>query len=287
MHDLQNHGTAIINPAPCGVEATIIVLGAPRSGTSMVSKALNTMGIPMGMFMDDAVFEDRQIAGIVTELDDIAKRLKALGTPQPPAGKRFSERMLAMMGHEIAKPAEQIQRSIAIVRALVKDMRTATKPQNDDDRAALAERGEVVLKKLNQFVSRSNESNRKWGFKRPSAYETFTPDLTPFRNPRLIVPFRDPVAIAMRNVISMEFKLMPALGLAIEQTRRLAAFVQSTKVPVLLVSYEKALLDPAHFVTATAEFCGVELNEVIRRTVSATIANGDETYLQQSRLNKT
>ena len=42
-----------------------------------------------------------------------------------------------------------------------------------------------------------------WGFKRPGLYNLIAPqELELFRRPFLILTFRDPVAIAQRNVIS-------------------------------------------------------------------------------------
>jgi hypothetical protein len=60
---LTNPGVVCLNrPDQPSVQKTIIVVGIPRSGTSMVASALECMGVFMGQYIDQAVYEDIAIA---------------------------------------------------------------------------------------------------------------------------------------------------------------------------------------------------------------------------------
>ena len=203
MDNYRNFGITILNDRPCEDEATIIVVGVPRSGTSMIAASLIALGVPMGDRMDDAVYEDTQMAG-------------ALDKPE------------------------------ALARA----------------------------------IGQRNAKFPKWGFKRPLAFVNMAKDLRSFRKPRLVIPFRDSAAIAMRNVISMRFDFVPALGLAVRQTVQLSDFIRDVTVPTMVVSYEKAISNPSVFTEELSTFCAVE-NKPAALEV---IVNGPPRYLEKARL---
>jgi hypothetical protein len=54
--NLINSGIYVLNELPQVEEKTIIVLGSPRSGTSMIGKVLYELGIFKGKELDLAVF---------------------------------------------------------------------------------------------------------------------------------------------------------------------------------------------------------------------------------------
>src|SRR5580692_2235707 len=59
------------------------------------------------------------------------------------------------------------------------------------------------LFRLDALIQRQNAKAPIWGFKMPDLHQFLQHDeLARFRNPHLIVVFRDPVAIAARNVVS-------------------------------------------------------------------------------------
>ena len=68
--DLRNLGIVRIgdNCRPGG-QTTIVVVGVPRSGTSMVASVLKQFGIHLGDEIDSSVFEDRAIAGAIDRGD--------------------------------------------------------------------------------------------------------------------------------------------------------------------------------------------------------------------------
>src|SRR5690606_32319403 len=97
-----------------------------------------------------------------------------------------------------------------------------------------------------------------WGWKRPASFDHLSWVLPLIRNPHLIFMFRDPLAIAMRNNISMDSNLLKSLKESNETYARIIQFLGQTKVLSLLVSYEKSLLKKERFLQDTATFLGFE-----------------------------
>ena len=114
------------------------------------------------------------------------------------------------------------------------------------------------LFRLDALIKRQNAKAPIWGFKMPDLHQFLQHDeLTRFRNPHLIVIFRDPVAIAVRNVVSEHVDGAQAMVEATSATHSLTRFVLASHLPFLFLSYEKALLFPRVFVDSVLSFCGV------------------------------
>jgi hypothetical protein len=207
--DLLNYGFARTDDAPPGGSATIIVVGLPRSGTSMVASVMKTLGVFVGQQIDNAVFEDREIAAAID--------------------------------------SETIDRFAEIVAA-------------------------------------RNTAHRIWGFKRPEAYRQLDRLCAACRNPRVIVSFRDILAIALRNKISMQMDTLAQLPQLVSQYQALVAAIRHTSLPVLLISYEKSLQFPVETATEIASFCGVEASATLINSAATIIENGNAFYLQAARL---
>lgn len=207
--ELVNRGFLRAWDAAVAETATIIVVGLPRSGTSMVASALKALGVFIGKEIDGAVFEDREIAAAID------------------SGK-------------IARFAE-----IAKAR---------------------------------------NADNRVWGFKRPEAYKQLAKLCSACRNPRVIVPFRDVLAIALRNKISMQMDALEQLPHLATQYQALTTAIRRASVPTLLLSYEKSLQFPSETASEIASFCGVQADAAMIGKAAATIKNGGARYLQSARL---
>jgi hypothetical protein len=206
---LVNKGIAQINPLAFSGEATVGVLGLTRSGTSMLSSLLHAFGVFMGDRIDNAVFEDVEVAAFIDKGD---------------------------------------------------------------------------FDGLRDFAARRNAAHEVWGFKRPNAYKVL-PQLTPvLRNPRLIVTFRDILAIAMRNHVSMQMDVLPALPRYVAEYGELVRNISAVNCPMLLVSYEKFLQFPEESVQAVADFCGITLTPQLRDAAMGVVRNGPDTYIQASRL---
>lgn len=208
-HGLINKGLAVINPSPCGAEATFVVVGLPRSGTSMLSSLLKGFGIFIGEAVDSAVYEDVEVARFIDAKD---------------------------------------------------------------------------YKSLKTFIETRNGQHAVWSFKRPNAYRVLPKIIPLLRNPRVIVMFRDVLAIAMRNHVSMQMSLVPSLPRYAEEYRDLVEIIASLTCPMLLVSYEKFIQFPKESIERTAEFAGVSVPPDLMEQMLSMVRNGPEIYLKASRL---
>lgn len=206
---LINYGFVRLNDAPRAESATVIVVGLPRSGTSMVASVLKTLGVFMGRVIDNVVFEDHEMAN-------------ALDTENAP--------------------------------------------------------------QLAALIATRNAQHRVWGFKRPEAYKHLPKLCAQCRNPRVIVTFRDILAISLRNNLSVQsdpIKMLPRLA---GEYEALTATVRRLTVPTLLISYEKAIQFPDRVVAEIAAFCGVNAAEASLQEAAQIIENGNPRYVQAARL---
>ena len=206
LKQLLNNGVGYANDVPCTSQATIIVVGAPRSGTSMIAAALDALGIYMGDNKDDAVFEDRRIA------------------------------------HGLEKDPS----------------------------------------KLPGIIADYNAHHSIWGFKRPTAFETISDKINLFRNPRFIIPFRDPMAIAKRKQVSINADAIRQLRNAADITLRLTKFVQELQAPVMMLSYEKAIMAPKRTLLNIALFSGLSPETAGTLPASKILKNGPDKYVLAS-----
>lgn len=189
-------------------DATVIVSGPPRSGTSLAAAALHAAGLWIGDPVDRAVFED-------LEFNDLSE-------PQ-------------------ATPRERLRWALA-------------------DRATwrLAARGIDVARLRGRIAARDARFPR-WGFKRPNIVPLLAgdPSLSLFRNPRLVMVFRDPIGLAERVAIAEGMRYHNALYYTRRYTSANLRAAYRSRVPTLLVSYEKANADRERFLDALFAFCGL------------------------------
>jgi len=140
------------------------------------------------------------------------------------------------------------------------------------------------LSRLDTLIARQNARAPVWGFKMPDLHHFLQHDeLERFRNPHLIVIHRDPVAVAVRNALSEQ---VDGLQAAIETTaamHSLVQFVRATRVPFLLLSYEKALLFPSVFIESLLGFCGIEVDDARRRSMLEQVQPNRAQYVLTSK----
>lgn len=68
--DLRNSGLVRIGGCnQAGAPATVVIAGVPRSGTSMIARALHEAGVYLGEAFQPGVFEDRELADAVDAQD--------------------------------------------------------------------------------------------------------------------------------------------------------------------------------------------------------------------------
>jgi hypothetical protein len=63
-NNLINSGVHLVNSIPNVKQKTLIVMGSPRSGTSMIGKVLYSLGVFKGK-IDQAVYEDSKIIEVL------------------------------------------------------------------------------------------------------------------------------------------------------------------------------------------------------------------------------
>jgi hypothetical protein len=143
------------------------------------------------------------------------------------------------------------------------------------------------FKGLSVFVSARNAGHAVWGFKRPNAYKALPEILSVLRKPRVIVMFRDILAIAMRNHVSMQMDVIPYLPQYTAEYMELAKTIGRVKCPMLLVSYEKFIQFPEESIEKTAAFAGIQLTPELGERALKIVNNGAESYLRASRLRYT
>jgi hypothetical protein len=119
-----------------------------------------------------------------------------------------------------------------------------------------------------------------WGFKLPMLCDVLAPaDFALFTNPHIIVPFRDPVSVAVRQTLSDYRQPMPALRGAVDALAAMVAFVDQLDCPTLLLSYEKSLVFPADFIDAIVGFCDLPRGDAMRAELIALIEPNRKAYI--------
>ena len=163
------------------------------------------------------------------------------------------------------------------------DMMGGRRPNTVFEDVVLGQAMEVKdYSKLSQLIAERNRLGPVWGWKRPSALTYMARVERYFRSPRYVVVFRDLLAIANRNRISVRADLLDNLYDTAEHYRRLLAFVRKSARPMLLVSYEKAMLNRQAFVDALSAFAG-EVGHDRRDVAEKFICTNADTYLASAR----
>ena len=123
-----------------------------------------------------------------------------------------------------------------------------------------------------------NAEHQRWGWKDPTGLSSVRNILFALRSPRVIMVFRDPLATIqgeMRfdavNEISPRRTLPDLSARTIEWLKYHFEFAVQTTLPVLLVSYERAMNYPERFLPELAEFLGIELTAERRTEALARI----------------
>ena len=204
----RNPGVWVRHAYPNKRTHTYIVVGLPRSGTSMVAGCLNHLGLFVGKQAGDVVFEDVALSSAL-ETGDLAR--------------------------------------------------------------------------ARHLIRYYNARHDRWAWKRPAAWKALPRLLPLFRNPRLIVPFRDVLAISMRNRISVQTDVDLGLVSHTREYLELLRALDDVEVPTLMVSYEKALLSPAHFLDSLIDFCGLSPGEEAYRQALGFIEPDPTRYLERAR----
>jgi len=140
------------------------------------------------------------------------------------------------------------------------------------------------LLKLRRAVATRNERFETWGFKKPNIHDFINPKHPSFfRNPYYIFTFRDPIAIAKRNIVSELFDEAMALSEVVKAQALMTKFILRLRHPTLLISYEKALQAPAQCVDNIVKFAGLQIDDDQRQRMLASIEPNRQEYLANAR----
>lgn len=179
--------TTKITPNPCTLlrsnphpgTGTVLVLGTPRGGTSVVAGACHLLGVSMGRSLDNSNLEDNEFREVL-DSHDIEERAAAY----------FGERV---KGNSI-----------------------------------IGVKSPVIIDHLSRF------------------YKSI-------ENPILVVVSRDVYATAQREEISGS-EFLSSLKSVVQRKYAILDFVQKTSDPLIVLSYERLLLDPLLAIRSLMEF---------------------------------
>jgi hypothetical protein len=133
------------------------------------------------------------------------------------------------------------------------------------------------------LIARQNARTPIWGFKMPDLHQFLQHDeLQRFRNPHIIAIFRDPVAVAVRNMLSEQADGIQSITETTAAMHSMVQFMRAARTPFLLLSYEKALVFPQVFLDSVLNFCGVTLEADGRARVLAQVQPNRAEYVLTS-----
>lgn len=136
------------------------------------------------------------------------------------------------------------------------------------------------------LVAERNQKHKVWGWKRPGAMQYIQSVEPLLRNLRYVITFRDSLAIAERNRISVQSNLLENMLQTHRQYLEMIDFIGKTRIPCLLVSYEKAMIMRGVFVNTLSQFLGLKPNMETKKAAMAQIQQHKPAYLQHARLGK-
>lgn len=140
------------------------------------------------------------------------------------------------------------------------------------------------MRMMADLIKKRNNDHLRWGFKLPNIQGYLTPaDLARFRNPRMILVFRDMVAVSVRNAIAEARLDSKVLLETIAGNVSMLDFARRAKYPVLLVSYEKIITLPEETLDRIMDFAGLDVVESERTSLLRVINPNDIAYAQTAR----
>ena len=167
-----------------------------------------------------------------------------------------------------------------VMAALGVAMSPDTSARTAEDKKILATVKERDFAEFTALCRQRDALTSRWGFKCPALRNVMLKWEPAIRQPRYIIVFRDLLAIALRNQISLGQDLSIALQSASKSYAQLLQQLERMTAPALLISYEKALQYPVRTVLGIADFCGIEVDETQAvQVASQCIVNGDPNYL--------
>jgi hypothetical protein len=137
-------------------------------------------------------------------------------------------------------------------------------PKYEDRRLRYLLLGEVPDEghvRLEAAIRAREARHALWGWKLPGIVRHFDLVDRLVRRPVYVMAFKDPLSIAMRRTRNAGASLLPGVRGAMDLFHRMVDFAAQTERECILVSYEKAMHDPASFVRTLAEVVDIPVNE--------------------------
>lgn len=133
--------------------------------------------------------------------------------------------------------------------------------------------------RLRALIRSRDEAYSRWGFKAP--YRNHWDILENMEGMRFVIVFRDVLAVANRNHISVRADLLASMKANMSLMQNIVRFIERTKHPVLAFSYEKALLSPEAICEEILEFVGTSISDEAINRLVAVIRPNEPEYLRQ------
>ena len=113
---------------------------------------------------------------------------------------------------------------------------------------------------IKKVIKDRNAQYDVWGWKYPRADVYFKGISPALVNPMLICVFRDVVASTWRGVVRRRQEPLNLMRRALDLQSSNLRLIEESKLPTLLVSYEKAIADPLQLVTSLNRFMSLGLS---------------------------
>ena len=113
--------------------------------------------------------------------------------------------------------------------------------------------------KLRETIAERNAAHDIWGWKFPAAANYLEGLFDSLRKPCLVVVYRDVVATMKGHMRWHNRRLAAAAHDVLLQQHKNWMLIERWRVPTLLISYEKAVLEPGLFVQEMAGYLGREV----------------------------
>lgn len=137
-----------------------------------------------------------------------------------------------------------------------------------------------------EIAARYSANHDHWAWKRPSCINYLPEVHRALGAPNYIFIYRDLLSIAQRNAISMQSDVMASMAVAHKQYSKAHEFLSKNRVRALLLSYEKVMLYPDHFLDQLLAFCGLAPSTQALEAARRFMTHNSPDYLDATRITK-
>jgi hypothetical protein len=132
----------------------------------------------------------------------------------------------------------------------------------------------AVFRKL---IAQRNAAHRRWGFKSPFRFHW---DLvSQIANVRYVVVFRDILAAGTRSTMASGANPLATMSTILSIQKDIVTSISSSRRPILMFSYEKALSTPSIVLESILEFAGAEASESAIVRLKGIVSPNDPIYV--------